>query len=455
VLCRSGGIICLGTCLAKVPIQEMIDVYEHRATDIWTPKRSLANMVAGKLAGTQYDHGPLEAILRKNSIDRAFRPRAGTFGGGDGMLRQLRMDDDLSAGPKVFVVSALEKQGITEGAPFDMHLFRSYRLRHIGIRTGIQNWLRFTTTILRSDPLNDVTEHRYTPQHERSAGSSNCEVWQAGRATSAAPVYFDPISIHGQIFVDGGVCENNPVGVARKEAEDIWPGRPVGLILSLGCGLASKDKGEYSGAAGAIGSAKKAAAQLINPQPRHIEALQDLSIPYDKGNPHDPRYTFGGDCGQARAAVFRGARYVRLNPPLLHSVKMDTSDPVELAGMRAAAEAFLAREDTTAELRQVRERLGYPSWATGAVISVGRGGYVSGAGWLCQWGGVVMSVGRGGYVRCERGWATRPGRPGTAASGASLATPRLHPQESRSYTLCQWRRQHQRRRRLPPQDKRS
>lgn len=38
------------------------------------------------------------------------------------------------------------------------------------------------------------------------------KLWQAARATSAAPGYFNSIEIDGMSFIDGGVQANNPLG---------------------------------------------------------------------------------------------------------------------------------------------------------------------------------------------------------------------------------------------------
>jgi patatin-like phospholipase/acyl hydrolase len=38
------------------------------------------------------------------------------------------------------------------------------------------------------------------------------EIWQAGRATSAAPSYFDRMKVGDYEFIDGGLGFNNPVG---------------------------------------------------------------------------------------------------------------------------------------------------------------------------------------------------------------------------------------------------
>ncbi|KAI9853123.1 MAG: hypothetical protein M1824_001536 [Vezdaea acicularis] len=66
-----------------------------------------------------------------------------------------------------------------------------------------------------------------------------CKVWEACRATSAAPTFFDPIQIgkYGQVFADGGMLYNNPVQLTHREASNIWPGRGQ-LLISIGTGSA-------------------------------------------------------------------------------------------------------------------------------------------------------------------------------------------------------------------------
>src|SRR5213079_2141007 len=51
-------------------------------------------------------------------------------------------------------------------------------------------------------------------------------IWQAARATSAAPTYFKPIFIQkpapGGWYVDGGLKRNNPSVTALNEAQERW-----------------------------------------------------------------------------------------------------------------------------------------------------------------------------------------------------------------------------------------
>jgi Patatin-like phospholipase len=62
-------------------------------------------------------------------------------------------------------------------------------------------------------------------------------IWQVGRATSAAPTFFAPIEIDDELYGDGGTGWNNPTKEAISEVGNIWPDRPVGIIISIGTGL--------------------------------------------------------------------------------------------------------------------------------------------------------------------------------------------------------------------------
>ena len=52
------GIIALGTCAARRPVDEMVDVYQHRAKEIWLPHRNRDRLVVGGVTlngGGKYD----------------------------------------------------------------------------------------------------------------------------------------------------------------------------------------------------------------------------------------------------------------------------------------------------------------------------------------------------------------------------------------------------------------
>ena len=70
---------------------------------------------------------------------------------------------------------------------------------------------------------------------------TGCTIWQAARATSAAPLYFPPIrfGIPPANYVDGGLRYNNPVRALYDEAKRVWgkSKREVGCIISIGTGI--------------------------------------------------------------------------------------------------------------------------------------------------------------------------------------------------------------------------
>ncbi|RFN46273.1 ankyrin repeat-containing protein [Fusarium flagelliforme] len=68
----------------------------------------------------------------------------------------------------------------------------------------------------------------------------NAAIWQAGRATSAAPKFFKRLRIGQGIlqeeFLDGGIGSNNPTKIMIDEVGSIYPERSISCIISIGTG---------------------------------------------------------------------------------------------------------------------------------------------------------------------------------------------------------------------------
>lgn len=94
----------------------------------------------------------------------------------------------------------------------------------------------------------------YAPVRETPDLYNCAKIWEAGRATSAASSFFEPIAIGplGQQFLDGGTGANNPVRQLWNEAADVFcDGSSVRLsrklrsIVSIGTGIPDlKDMGD-------------------------------------------------------------------------------------------------------------------------------------------------------------------------------------------------------------------
>ena len=187
---------------------------------------------------------------------------------------------------------------------------------------------------------------------------------------------------------------NNPVQVALEEAQELWPNRKVGIILSLGCG-SRETSGEEDDAqvdkigglsrrwlgavapvdsAVAIGAIESRAGvsveclaktgmklfdQLTNCETEHEEALEALFGDVGSGPQHDE---FGGIVGsegsRPRRAEHDGANYLRVNPTVTESMPMDTSDPAKLAVLRKAAQDYIADDkEAYTRLKELVERI--------------------------------------------------------------------------------------------------
>lgn len=73
----------------------------------------------------------------------------------------------------------------------------------------------------------------------------DCMIWEAARATTAAPTFFKPITITNgsekKDFLDAALSFNNPTGEILKEAAEILePTRELGCVLTLGTGTRAK-----------------------------------------------------------------------------------------------------------------------------------------------------------------------------------------------------------------------
>ena len=86
----------------------------------------------------------------------------------------------------------------------------------------------------------------YPPTRESTDLYHVTKIWEAGRATSAASSFFDPIAIGslGQEFLDGGTGANNPVLQLWNEAADIFCDgsssrlyKDLRSIVSIGTGI--------------------------------------------------------------------------------------------------------------------------------------------------------------------------------------------------------------------------
>lgn len=90
--------------------------------------------------------------------------------------------------------------------------------------------------------INVETARRFRSYPVSKNSSANCTIWEAARATTAAPTFFKGIEIAGtggikERFVDAGLNRNNPSKELRDEARNLFgDNRRIGVFISIGTG---------------------------------------------------------------------------------------------------------------------------------------------------------------------------------------------------------------------------
>ncbi len=117
-------------------------------------------------------------------------------------------------------------------------------------------------------------------------------IWEAARATTAAPTYFDPIMISNRKFGDGGFGTNNPVWEMFWEVTHMNGGNAINhgieLLLSIGTGEAKPIRRIGTGCCNKYWTYLNAARQLASQSAdaeRNIGNIQGaFNIPYYRFN---------------------------------------------------------------------------------------------------------------------------------------------------------------------------
>lgn len=170
---------------------------------------------------------------------------------------------------------------------------------------GVHKGLCFVVSLRKGGDENTPTIFRSYKRH--GVEETECQIWEAARATTAAPGFFKPakikMGIEDEFFIDGAVRWNNPSWHVLKEAEARFGSnnRRLGCLVSLGTGLRppSLDKDAQSGRRWLRPSykvtelAKFAVNSLTDPEPphrdiearlrKHPDSYFRFSVPYVPG----------------------------------------------------------------------------------------------------------------------------------------------------------------------------
>ena len=97
----------------------------------------------------------------------------------------------------------------------------------------------FISALINTPTLQPFAFRNYNlPNKSISCYESSCKykIWEAIRASAAAPGYFEEFILDDLIHQDGGILVNNPASVAIHEAQILWPHEPIQTCISIGSG---------------------------------------------------------------------------------------------------------------------------------------------------------------------------------------------------------------------------
>ncbi|XP_070696208.1 calcium-independent phospholipase A2-gamma-like [Pempheris klunzingeri] len=178
----TGAVLAFMLGLAHFSLEECADMYRRFGSEVFR-QNPLVGTVKMGWSHSYYNTETWETILREKLGNRV-------------LIKTAR--DELS--PKVSAVSAVVNWGTSPKA----FVFRNYNHKPGSL--------------------------------SRYAGGSGCPMWQAVRASSAAPGYFQEFTLQSDIHQDGGIILNNPCALAVHESRLLWPNQPFQCVLSLGTG---------------------------------------------------------------------------------------------------------------------------------------------------------------------------------------------------------------------------
>ncbi|KAI9666029.1 MAG: hypothetical protein M1821_003964 [Bathelium mastoideum] len=188
----TGGLIAVLLGVLHYSVDEAIQVYNIQAKKIFKPKR-WSHLRSFKYLGPELKHYWFEGKNLENAVVETLKWKQ--------KGRDMSLLQPKNAKCKTFVCAF--------------------------------NGFTTQTDLLRSYPTNRTGHTSY-----------DCSVVEAVRATSAAPLFFEPIEIQHlnegthTVFLDGGLRANNPISEVLIEAQRIWPDRSIECLLSVGTGVA-------------------------------------------------------------------------------------------------------------------------------------------------------------------------------------------------------------------------
>ncbi|WOL15142.1 hypothetical protein Cni_G23923 [Canna indica] len=226
----TGGMLAVALGIKQMTLSQCEDIYKE----------------LGKLVFAESIPKDNEAATWREKLDQLFKSSSQNFrvvvhgskhsaDQFERLLKEMCADEDgdlliessVKGIPKVFVVSTLVS--VTPAQPY---IFRNYQYP-VGTP-------EMPSAIAESPALTSLGSPspgaQIASRRVAYIGSCKHRIWEAIRASSAAPYYLDDFSDDVNRWQDGAIVANNPTIFAIREAQLLWPDAHIDCLVSIGCG---------------------------------------------------------------------------------------------------------------------------------------------------------------------------------------------------------------------------
>ncbi|XP_019750363.1 calcium-independent phospholipase A2-gamma-like isoform X1 [Hippocampus comes] len=289
----TGAILGFMLGIFQLPPSECDDLYRKLGSDVFKQNVIVGTVKMG-WSHAFYDSEAWESMLKEKM--------------GSHLLVETSRNPEC---PKVAAVSAI----VNRGTPLKAYVFRNYNL------------------------LPGVRSHYL--------GGCQHQLWQAIRATSAAPGYFQEFPLGSDLHQDGGLLINNPTALAIHESKCLWPNTPLECVVSVGTGrfetAGKSNSGTYTSLKTKINNVISSATDT-----EEVHAMLDSFLPADayfRFNPYVSEDIAIDDNRQEKMALLQaeGFRYLERNEEKLRKAAAILTR--EKGSMRRLADWVRTRAD--------------------------------------------------------------------------------------------------------------
>ncbi|RDW92222.1 hypothetical protein BP5796_01616 [Coleophoma crateriformis] len=264
----TGGLIAIMLGRLRLDLETCKEVYVRMTRKVFETDKTIAGI---PYRSTLFKASKLEEAIRECVREHTVYEREGNDG----------EEADMTSPMSPFNRSGVPQRHTSNAsvASFSARSPQSYTSRPMmGLRWGNPNAALYdsrenrtktaVTAIYKGTPKNGAPAilRSYDSRKEPSP-EFNCTIWQAGRATSATGLAFKPITVGQSVFIDEGAGQYNPAPFVLDEAVvNEWPGREVGVFVSIGTGKrpAGSDHNQHLWYEGFMGDFAEARRRLIS-----------------------------------------------------------------------------------------------------------------------------------------------------------------------------------------------